>query len=235
MELHNEFEVGVPLDDAWKILTDIERIAPCMPGAELREVEGDEYRGAVKVKVGPITAEYRGAAHFLERDDAAHRAVLLAEGREARGQGNAAATITATLEPADEVTRVTVSTDLQITGKVAQFGRGVLADVSTKLLGQFVENLEKTVVGGPQADAESVPAATEGNGAAPESHPGGGAVGGTGARAVDGPTSEPVDLLKLAGTPVTKRFVPLLGAVVVLLVAAKLVSRSRRRRARRRA
>ena len=234
MELHNEFEVGVPLDDAWKILTDIERIAPCMPGAELREVEGDEYRGAVKVKVGPITAEYRGAAHFVERDDAAHRAVLLAEGREARGQGNAAATITATLEPADEVTKVTVSTDLQITGKVAQFGRGVLADVSTKLLGQFVENLEKTVVGAPQPDESSAPLSADTNGASPETHTGGGAVSGTGVRSVDGPTSEPVDLLKLAGTPVTKRFIPLLGAVVVLLVVAKLLARSRRRRARRR-
>jgi carbon monoxide dehydrogenase subunit G len=228
MELQNEFEVGVPLNDAWKILTDIERIAPCMPGAELREVEGDEYRGAVKVKVGPITAEYRGAAHFLERDDTAHRAVLLAEGREARGQGNATATVTATLEPADSATKVTVSTDLQITGKVAQFGRGVLADVSTKLLGQFVDNLEKTVVAGPATDAPA-----ESNGASPSASPSERASS-TGVRTVASTPSEPVDLMKLAGTPVTKRIVPLLGGLVVLLVLFKLASRSRRRRAGRR-
>jgi carbon monoxide dehydrogenase subunit G len=230
MELYNEFEVGVPLDDAWSILTDVERIAPCMPGAELREVEGEEYRGAVKVKVGPITTEYRGAARFLERDDAAHRAVLLAEGRESRGQGNAAATITATLEPADEATRVTVSTDLQITGKVAQFGRGVLADVSTKLLGQFVDNLEKTVVEPSQAGTGS---GREANGNQPDVSA---AENGSVVRPVGGGSTEPVDLLKVAGTPVTKRIVPLVGAVVVLIVLARLVTRSRRKKkARRRA
>ncbi len=225
MELSNEFEVGVPLDDAWKILTDVERIAPCMPGAELREIDGDEYRGAVKVKVGPITAEYRGAAHFVERDDAAHRAVLLAEGREARGQGNASATITATLEPAGDATKVSVNTDLQITGKVAQFGRGVLADVSTKLLGQFVENLEKTVAS--TTNGASHGPDTPGSATADTSGPT--------VRSVAAAPNEPVDLLKLAGTPVTKRVAPLLGAIVgVLLVVAALRSRSRRR-ARRRA
>ena len=149
MELTNDFEVTVPLAEAWKVLTDVERIAPCMPGAQLKEVEGDEYRGVVKVKVGPITASYRGAARFEELDEAAHRAVLRAEGREMRGQGNASATITASLrEAADGRTAVSVVTDLNVTGKVAQFGRGVLADVSAKLLGQFVENLETTVLSG---------------------------------------------------------------------------------------
>jgi len=146
MELTNEFRVNVPLDDAWAILTDIERIAPSMPGAQLQEVEGDEYRGIVKVKVGPITAQYKGTARFEEQDKEAHRVVLKAEGRDTRGQGNANATVTATLTPEPDGTRVTVVTDLTITGKVAQFGRGVLADVSSKLLGQFVDNLERDVL-----------------------------------------------------------------------------------------
>ncbi len=142
MELTNEFRVGATPDEAWAVLTDIERIAPCMPGAELQEIDGDEYRGVVKVKVGPVTAQYKGAAHFVERDDAAHRAVLRAEGRETRGQGNANATITAQLTADGEGTKVSVTTDLTVAGRVAQFGRGILADVSTKLLGQFASCLE---------------------------------------------------------------------------------------------
>src|ERR1700677_4034870 len=106
MELTNEFTVDVGVEEAWVILTDVERIAPCMPGAQLQEVEGDEYRGVVKVKVGPITAEYKGKATFLERDEAAHKAVLKAEGRETRGQGNASALITAVLEAQGGSTRV---------------------------------------------------------------------------------------------------------------------------------
>ncbi len=152
MELTNEFTVNVPVDEAWDVLTDVTRIAPAMPGAKLESAEGDEYRGVVKVKVGPVTAEYKGVATFLERDVATHRAVLRAEGRETRGQGNATATITATLLPDGEGTRVSVVTDLSITGRVAQFGRGVLADVSSKLLGQFVTSLEKTVLGGGAHD-----------------------------------------------------------------------------------
>jgi carbon monoxide dehydrogenase subunit G len=166
MELKNEFEVRTGVEEAWRVLTDVERIAPCLPGAELREIDGDEYRGVVKVKVGPITAEYRGAARFVELDAGEHRAVLRAEGREARGQGNAAATITAVLEASDNGTKVSVTTDLSITGKVAQFGRGVLADVSGKLLGQFVENLEATVI--EHGDEESGTSA--GSEPADESH-----------------------------------------------------------------
>ncbi|MGH9117782.1 MAG: SRPBCC family protein, partial [Acidimicrobiales bacterium] len=147
MELTNEFRVDVPVDEAFRVLTDVERIAPCMPGAQLQEIEGEEYRGIVKVKVGPITAQYKGAARFVDRDDAAHRAVLRAEGRDTRGQGNANATITASLEADGDGTRVTVVTDLTITGRVAQFGRGVMADVSSKLLNQFVDCLEHQVPG----------------------------------------------------------------------------------------
>lgn len=146
MELSNDFRVALPVERAWAVLTDVERIAPCLPGAQLQEIEGDEYRGIVKVKVGPITAQYKGKATFVSQDAESHVAVLRAEGRETRGQGNANATITATLTPDDDGTAVSVVTDLTVTGRVAQFGRGVLVDVSAKLLDQFVDNLEKTVL-----------------------------------------------------------------------------------------
>ena len=174
MELSNEFVVPVAVDEAWRLLTDVERIAPCMPGAELQEIEGEEYRGIVKVKVGPITAQYKGKATFVEKDDAGHKAVLRAEGRDTRGQGNANATITATLVSQGSGTKVTVVTDLAITGRAAQFGRGVMADVSTKLLGQFVSCLEKNVLGAgaeASAAAASPEAASAGAPPAAESTP----------------------------------------------------------------
>ncbi|HET7651652.1 MAG TPA: SRPBCC family protein, partial [Acidimicrobiales bacterium] len=165
MELTNEFRVPVPIDDAWRVLTDVERIAPCMPGADLQEIEGDEYRGVVKVKVGPITAQYKGKATFQEKDEAARRAVLKAEGRDSRGQGNASALITAQLsEQGSGRTKVHVLTDLTVTGKVAQFGRGVMADVSEKLMGQFVDNLEAKVLSqdGPAGAGSSAAKAAPG-------------------------------------------------------------------------
>ena len=158
MELTNEFRVAVPVERAWEVLTDVELIAPCMPGAQLQEIEGDEYRGIVKIKVGPITAQYKGAARFLEKDEAAHKVVLRAEGRETRGQGNANATITATMTPDGDGTEVSVVTDLTITGRVAQFGRGVLADVSGKLLGQFVDCLESKLLSDPASTPDQAPA-----------------------------------------------------------------------------
>ncbi len=124
MELTNEFRVERPVDETWAVLTDVERIAPALPGAQLQEIEGDEYRGIVKVKVGPITAQYKGKATFVEKDDTNHKAVLKAEGRDTKGQGNASALITASLVPDATGTKVTVHTDLTVTGKVAQFGRG---------------------------------------------------------------------------------------------------------------
>jgi carbon monoxide dehydrogenase subunit G len=147
MELTNEFTVPLPVEETWALLTDLERIAPCMPGAQLQEVEGEEHRGIVKVKVGPITAQYKGVASFIERDDEAHVAVLRAEGRDTRGQGNASATITATVTERDDQSHVVVVTDLTVTGKVAQFGRNVMSDVSSKLLAQFVERLEADLAG----------------------------------------------------------------------------------------
>ena len=166
MELMNDFTVDVSIDEAWEVLTDLERIAPCMPGTELREVEGEDYHGVVKVKVGPITAEYRGKVTFVERDDGARRAVLRAQGREVRGQGHANAMITATLEPADASTRVSVITDLTITGRVAQLGRGVLADVSNKLMSEFVDSLEASLRSEGSAADEDPGTADQGEAAA---------------------------------------------------------------------
>ncbi len=157
MELSNEFTVAVPPQEAWDLLTDVERIAPCMPGAQLQEVEGDEYRGVVKVKVGPITAQYKGTAKFVELDRDNLTAVLKADGRDTRGQGNASAMVTATLTAEGTGTKVLINTDLNVSGKVAQFGRGVMADVSAKLIGQFVESLETTVLDG--GGRETPPAA----------------------------------------------------------------------------
>ena len=147
MEINNSFEVKAPIDVAWATLTDLARIAPCLPGATLTSVEGDIYKGHVTVKVGPIVAKFGGQAIFQERNDTEHRAVLKGDGRDSTGKGNASAIITAQLEAVDaNTTRCTVTTDLTITGKIAQFGRGALADVSDKLLKQFVINLETTVL-----------------------------------------------------------------------------------------
>src|SRR6476469_7248837 len=141
-KLLNEFTVNRPIEETWTVLTDVELIAPCMPGAQLQEIEGDIYRGLVKVKLGAITTSFKGQASFTERDDTGHRAVLKAEGRDTGGKGNADALITATLESVSpEVTKCVVATDLRVTGKVAQFGRGIMADVSKKIMGQFATNL----------------------------------------------------------------------------------------------
>ncbi len=141
MQLENSFTVPVPIDDAWRVLLDIERIAPCMPGAVLDSVTGDEFTGRVKVKLGPINLTYQGRASFVEKDETAHRAVIDAKGKDQRGNGTAAATITATLADQGSTTRVDVLTDLNVTGRPAQFGRGVMTDVGNKLLGQFADKL----------------------------------------------------------------------------------------------
>ena len=143
MEFSNEFRVGVPVAEAWAALTTLERVAPCMPGAQLTGVEGDEHQGTIKVKVGPVTAQYKGVASFESQDPEAHRAVLVASGRDTRGQGNASARVEAQLTPDGDGTLVSVATKLTITGKIAQFGRGIIADVSDKLLQTFATNLEK--------------------------------------------------------------------------------------------
>jgi carbon monoxide dehydrogenase subunit G len=232
VELTNVFSVKVPIDDAWAVLTDLERIAPCMPGFELQEVDGEEYRGVLRVRVGPMAAQYKGVASFRERDEAKHRVIVRAEARETRGQGNASATITATLASADRGTHVIVHTDLKITGKVAQFGRGVLADVSSKLLGQFVQALEADVLGGAaiaetgptgaiEAAAAGAPASTGQPRATQDARDEPNAPKlATGPRRIDSTSSQPVDLLAAAGSSVIKRVGPLI--VVVVVVAAVL-------------
>ena len=220
MELTNEFRVERPVDETWNVLTDVERIAPAMPGAQLQEIEGDEYRGIVKVKVGPITAQYKGKATFVEKDDVNHKAVLKAEGRDTKGQGNASALITATLHPDGSGTSVKVHTDLTVTGKVAQFGRGIMADVSAKLLNQFVEQLDTILEGGEIADAgapEPVAAPAPTAAAVTDTEPT------PIIRRLDHPEPEPVDLVSHAGAPVAKRLVPIaVGGLLLFLFIRRL-------------
>jgi carbon monoxide dehydrogenase subunit G len=160
VQLENSFTVPVPIDEAWRVLLDIERIAPCMPGAALDSVTGDDFTGRVKVKLGPINLTYQGKASFVEKDEAAHRAVIDARGKDQRGNGTAAAVVTATLAAEGAVTRVDVLTDLNITGRPAQFGRGVMTDVGNKLLGQFADKLAAQLgEGDAQGDADRSAAA----------------------------------------------------------------------------
>jgi len=179
MELAHEFTVDTPIDQAWAVLTDIERIAPCMPGAELTEVDGDTYHGLVKVRVGPITAQYKGTASIVEKDEAAHRVVLKAAGRDARGQGNASAVVTAVMTGQAGGTKVAIVTDMTVSGRVAQFGRGVMGDVTAKLLQQFVSNLEADVLApAGKGAAEAAGSAGAGEAATAAGAGGGGVTGG---------------------------------------------------------
>ena len=159
MQLDHEFTVPVPAAQAWSVLLDIDRIAPCMPGATVTKVDGDDFEGTVKVKVGPITVTYGGTASFLEKDESDRRAVIEARGRETRGTGTATARVTAQLFDEGESTRVVVSTDLSVTGKPAQFGRGVMSDVGGKLLGRFADCLaSELAAGAPAPPAARLPA-----------------------------------------------------------------------------
>jgi len=209
----------VDVDRAWAVLVDIEQVAPCMPGAALDTVDGDEFTGSVKVRLGPIGITYKGKARFVEKDQVAHRAVIDAQGKDARGNGTASATVTATLHPQDDGTRVEVNTDLAITGKPAQFGRGVMVDVGNKLIGQFADCLAGKLAkpAGPAADgpAAAAPAAVSGPPLAasqpdtPQTSP-------------EAPAEEvaPIDLMASAGPAVLKRLAPvaLLLAVLVLVI-----------------
>ena len=211
MELNNEFRVAVPAAKTWEVLTDVERVAACLPGATLLSVDGDEFTGAVKVKVGPITVSYKGEAAFLEKDAAAQRVVLKANGKETRGNGNAAAVVTAQLKDEGDATSVLITTDLTISGKAAQFGRGVLADVAGSLIAQFAKALETDILGGPSTataapTAETITAASQ---------PAAG---------------ESVDLLKVVAMPMAKRAAPALAALAVGGLIGFLVGRRRNRR-----
>ena len=213
MELNHHFTVNVPVAEAWKILTNVELIAPCLPGAQLQEVEGDTYRGVVKVKVGPIQAQFKGQASFLERNDVDHKAVLKGEGRDTGGKGNASALITAQLTSISPTsTKVEVNTDLAITGKVAQFGRGAMADISDKLLAQFSENLN-TLISEIPSDTAAEPAVAEvAEVAAPS------ASAEPVVRKIDAPEAAPINLLDAAGSTMLKRALPVVAGIAVLVV-----------------
>jgi len=237
-KLLNEFTVERPIDETWVVLTDVERIAPCLPGATLEEIEGLMYRGVVKVKLGAISAAFRGQASFVERDDANHRAVLHGEGRDTTGKGNADAMITAQLEAISPTrTKCIVETDLRITGKVAQFGRGIMGDVSKKLITQFATNLNTMLEEGGAAAEPTAPAAAPAAAApaaeAPAAAPGESAQPTAAAsapseptvRKINGPANEPIELSDLAGSAVIKRALPVVGGLVILLLIFRLLRR----------
>ncbi|MGV0790278.1 SRPBCC family protein [Mycolicibacterium sp. XJ1819] len=214
MELVNEFRVPVSADTAWKVLTDVERVAPCIPGAQLLSVDGDDFTGAVKVKVGPITVSYKGEASFQEKDQAAQRVVIKANGKETRGSGTATALVTAQLKDEGSATQpatgVVITTDLTISGKAAQFGRGVLADVAGNLIGEFAKRLEADVLGGAAPRAQTDAAAPKLS--AVESAGG----------------DDSVDLLKVVAVPMAKRFAPVAAGVAAGLAVGFLLGRRRK-------
>jgi len=228
MKLDNTFTVGVPIDQAWSVLTDLELIAPCMPGAQLTGVNDGVYTGKVKIKVGPVTAEYAGTARFSEKDDANYKAVIDARGRDSRGQGNATAVISAQLQADGSNTVVSVDTDLTIAGRIAQFGSGMIKEVSAKLLGQFVQCLEQrlgdgavaasTVGGGPVTSEEGRgPVAVQAQTEAPA-----GAQAQPQADVVPAVQQEaaPLNLMSVAGGAVYKRLLPLVIVVAVVVALA---------------
>ncbi|MFI2206227.1 SRPBCC family protein [Streptomyces sp. NPDC020192] len=202
MELHHEFAVPVPVADAWHALLDIERVAPCLPGAVVEDYDGTTVTGSVKVRVGPVTVAYQGTAVFEEQDETAHRMVLAANGRETRGQGTARATVTGTLTERDNGgTAVSVHTDLTVTGRPAQFGRGVLAEVGDRLVGQFADCLATRLT------ASAEPAAED-----------------------DEEEPQPLDLLRTAGAPLAKRAALVAAALAALAYTARRLLRRRRGR-----
>lgn len=226
-QLLNEFTVNRSVDHTWAVLTDVERIAPCMPGAQLQEIEGDVYRGVVKVKLGPISTAFKGQASFVERDDTAHRAVLKGEGRDTGGKGSADALITAQLEEVSaHVTKVVVSTELRISGKVAQFGRGIMGDVSEKLMAQFSNNLNTMLDAETDTPEEAKAAADEAvhhaeevaTEAAAHTDAAPAAAETPTVRTIQGPAAEPIELSDLAGGVMAKRLLPVLGALLALFL-----------------
>ncbi|CAN5158976.1 SRPBCC family protein [soil metagenome] len=214
MKIANEFTVTAPIDQAWELFNDLEQVIPLMPGAQMTGQDCEDTLGKVKIKVGPVTSEFNGKVRFIERDHQQYRAVIDAKGKESRGTGNAAATVTATLHDAGDRTRVTVDTDLKVVGKLAQFGSGMLQQVSEKLLGQFVDSLEAKLAAenAPAAPVESAEEPTPVI-AVPSSPPA---------------EAAPIDLLELAGGAALKKYLP----VALATVAAVLVAFIVRRRAR---
>lgn len=222
MKLESTFKVPVPVGVAWETLLDYSRVARCMPGATITGVSGDDVLGQVRVKLGPVSITYQGKVTFTEKDASARRIVAVAAGREVRGSGTASAEVTAVMTDAGGATEVSVVTDLNITGKPAQFGRSVVAEVSERLIGQFAENLARELdtvqvgtgqVGTGQDGPASAQAARE-----PQAPPAG----------------ESLDLIKIAAGPVVKRLAPVLAtlaAVSVIAIARRALRRAPRGRA----
>jgi len=232
-QLINEFTVNRPIDEAWPIITNVEKIAPCLPGAELQEIAHDDewgevYRGVVKVKLGAISTQFKGDAHFVEKDDENYTTELKGKGRDTGGRGNASADIKAHAERLSPTsTKVIVTTDLHITGKVAQFGRGILGDVSTKLIDQFAINLNTMIdedgvdtgatddAPDPAAEdtaeierpATSTPTDTPAEADATEPK----------VRKINGPAAEPIDLMDVSGSSILKRAAPAIAALLIIL------------------
>jgi len=219
MILDNEFRVSVPIERAWEVLTDIPLITPCLPGAELTGHEDDEFTGKIKIKVGPVTSHFAGKALLTVRDEQARHVEIQADGRDSKGSGNASAKITADMSEDGEGTKVTIHTDLKISGKVAQFGKGMIAEVSGKLIGQFVDCIENRLLGdGVIDDVAAQSAATS-------------VAGTSDAATAEAQNSAPepveaLDLMELAGNSVYKRLAPV-GAVIVLLILARFLFRRR--------
>lgn len=220
MRITHEFTVSVPPAQAWAVLTDLEAIAPCMPGAQLTGFDGQIYQGKVRVKLGPVVSDFGGTARFETKDDATHHAVINAKGKDSRGSGNASARITADLTPDPAGTRVSVDTDLSISGKVAQFGSSMIKQVSEKLLGEFTTCLEARLAAGALG-AEQVLTSEP-----VQSHVGSdGQVGRPRADSADSLRASskstepaPLDLMQFAGGSVARRLVPVLAVIVIVAV-----------------
>jgi hypothetical protein len=206
MEIKNEFTVAVPIDQAWAVLTDLALVASCLPGAQLTGQEGDTYLGKVKIKVGPVVSEYAGTAVFTSKDDTNYRAVIEAKGRNSGGAGNASANITASLRADGANTIVSVDTDLSITGKIAQFGKSAIVEVSGILMGQFVASLEAKLTESQGAPEES-PGPSETAAAPPPAAP------------------EAIDVMSIARGAIYKRLIPVVVVVVIVVVVIFLLVR----------
>jgi uncharacterized protein len=231
--MENEFTVEAPVEQAWETLLDLERITPCLPGAALEEESGDEYKGTMTIRLGPVTQKYNGTVSFEETDEESRRAVLKADGKDARGQGTASATITSTLSEEDGGTKVHVETDMHLTGRAAQFGRGVQQEVATKLINQFAECLEKEIMGEnireepeqPEA-AEEPEEAVSANGSGEEAK--GEEEEEPKRRVIEQDHDvEPLDLGEASRDAVLKRVIPMAAGLSALIIVIWLVRRRR--------
>jgi len=235
--MDHSFTVPVPPDRAWDVLLDVKGIAPCMPGATVDEFDGEVVTGRIKVKVGPVSLTYRGTAKFIERDPAAQMVVVEASGKETRGAGTASATVRASLEPEEsgEATRVTMHTTMNVTGRPAQFGRGVMVEVGGKLVEKFAENLAQLISGDGAAAADVADAGAVSTGGASASQPGTTVEAGSGstepaiavpvASAASAPpapqSDDSINLVRLVGPAILKRVIPVAIAVAALALLGR--------------